>query len=66
MDARRDAGITSPRAGHGWPLNFARAGRSSAQGANTRKEEQAQGCAVPWRRKTVISGAVVARLMSSA
>ena len=51
---RRDAGITSPRAGHGWPLNFARAGRSSAQGANTHKEEQAHGCAVSWRRQVRI------------
>ena len=66
VEARRDAGLTSPLVGHGWPLCCARAGRSSAQGANTRKGEQAHGCAVPWRRKTVISGAVVARLMSSA
>ena len=29
-------------------------------------QEQAHGCAVPWRRKTVMSGAVVARLMSYA
>ncbi len=29
-------------------------------------QEQAHGCAVPWWRKTVMSGAVVARLMSYA
>ena len=66
VEARRDAGLTSPLVGHGWPLCCARAGRSSAQGANTRKGEQAHGCAVTWRRKTVMSGAVVARLMSYA
>ena len=54
VEARRDAGLTSPLVGHGWPLCCARAGRSSAQGANTRKGEQAHGCAVTWRRKTVI------------
>lgn len=66
VEARRDAGLTSPLAGHGWPLCCARAGRSSAQGANTRKGEQAHGCAVTWRRKTVMSGAAVACLMSYA
>ena len=66
VEARRDAGLTSPLAGHGWPLCCARAGSSSAQGANTRKGEQAHGCAVTWRRKTVMSGAALARLMSFA